>query len=214
MTDVFDEIADDLRREKLNQFWKEKGTWIIGGAIIAVLFTGIVSLWRQWEYQRKAEATTELTRLVAGSSLPELESFAKTAGKKHAMIAGFLAASAHLERGEKDQAVALYNNIAATSGLDKTWRDLAKILSISQRLDNDDPEKLQKEISVLSDDDGAWRYTALELEALLAARQGHMQNAIAALTKIASDPLAPADARTRAFTLRELYMAEKTDPKT
>ena len=213
MTDVFDEINDDLRREKLHQFWKENGAWIIGGAIMAVLFTGALSLWRQWEYRRDAEATTELTRLVAASDLPPLESFARTASKNHAMLAGFLAAAAHLEHGEKDQAVALYNDIAATSGLDRTWRDLAKVLSIGQRLDHDDPGKLQKELSALSGDNGAWRYTALELEALLAARQGRMQNAIEALTKVASDPLAPADARTRAFTLRELYMAEKGDQR-
>jgi hypothetical protein len=213
MTDVFDEIADDLRREKLNQFWKENGSWIIGGVIMAVLLTAALSFWRHWEYQRNTAATTELTRLASVSDLPQLESFAKTGSKNHAMIARFVAAGVHLERGEKDQAVALYNEIAATSGIDKTWRGLAQALSIGQRLDRDDPEKLQKEISALSGDEGAWRYTALEFSALLAARQGNMQAAADALTKITADPLAPADARTRAFTLRELYIAGKGGPK-
>ncbi|MCE9508530.1 MAG: tetratricopeptide repeat protein [Alphaproteobacteria bacterium] len=214
MTDVFDEISDDLRREKLNQFWKENGSWIIGGAVIAVLLTGALSFWRQWEYRRNTAATSELVRLVTASDLPTLESFAKTGSKNHAMLARFMAAGAHLEHNEKDQAIALYNDIAETSGIDKTYRDLARVLSIGQRIDKDDPEKLQRELSALSDDKGVWRYTALELEALLSARQGRMQDAVDVLTKITADPLAPADARTRAFTLRELYMAEKTDPKT
>ncbi len=46
MTEIFDEISDDLRSEKLNQFWKENGAWIIGGALGAVLLTGSLTLWR------------------------------------------------------------------------------------------------------------------------------------------------------------------------
>jgi hypothetical protein len=213
MTDVFDEIADDLRREKLNQFWKENGSWIIGGVVAAVLLTAGLSFWRQWEYRRNTAATAELVRLVTAADLPQLENFARTGDKNHAMIAKFVAAATHLEHGEKDQATALYDSIAATSGLDKTWRELAQLLSIGQRLDGDDPEKLKQELSALSSDKSAWRYTALEFSALLDARQGDRQAAIDALTKITADPLAPTDARTRAFTLRELYIAGKGEKK-
>ena len=208
MSDVFDEVNDDLRREKLNQFWKENGNWIIGGAIAAIVLTAALTFWRQWEYRHNTVATAELTRLATASDLSKLESFAKIGGKNHAMIAKFIAAGTHAARGEKDQAVALYDEIGKTFALDKTWRDLARVLSIGQRLDSDDPEKLKKELDGLSDDKSAWRYTAREFEALIATRQGHMQEAVDALTKITGDPQAPDDARTRASTLRELYMAD------
>jgi hypothetical protein len=209
MADVFDEISDDLRREKLNQFWKENGSWIIGGAIAAVLLTGFLTFWRQWEYRRDAAATLELTHLAATpANLPQLEKFAEKADKSHAMMARFAAAEQRLEHKEKDKAIAIYNAIAATPRLDKTWRDLAHVLSISQRLDQDPPAALEKELAGLSGDDNTWRFTARELEALLAARQGQMQKAASILAKITADPQAPQEARQRAYTLRELYAAD------
>jgi len=211
MTDIFDEINDDLRHEKLRQFWKENGSWIIGCAVGTILLTGAQAFWRQWEYKHDVATTVELIRLVDDPS--GLENFAETGDNDHAMIARFAAAGAHLKQGEKDKAIALYDTIAKTSGIDMILRDLASVLSISQRLDKDSPDKLWKELAVLSGDDGAWRYTAWELEALLAARQENLQKAIDALARITSDPLAPSSSRARALTLRNLYMAEKIDPK-
>ena len=208
MTDVFDEISDDLRTEKLNQFWKENGSWIIGGAIGAVILTGALTFWRQWDYQRNATATTELTRIVNTADVSKIEGFAATADRNHAMMARFLAADAHLERHENDKAIALYNDIAATSGLDDTWRDLARLHSISLRLDKDPPDALAKELTALSGDEGVWRYSAREMEAFLAARQGQMQQAADMLARITADPQAPEDERQRAFSLRELYIAD------
>lgn len=207
MTDVFDEINDDLRREKLGKFWKENGPWIIGGAVGAVLLTAALGFWREWEYRRDTAATAKLTHLVTAADMPKLEIFAKEGNKNHAMLARFAAASSYLERNEKDKAVALYDTIAKTSGIDRTWRDLARVLSISQRLDTGSPADLEKELAGLSDDKGTWRYTARELEALLAIKQGQVQRAVDILSKLAADPLTPTEARARAFTLRELYMA-------
>ena len=211
MADVFDEIDEELRHEKLHQFWKENGPWIIGGAVGAVLFTGVQVFWRQWEYKHDTTATTELSRLVADPS--GLEKFAGTGDKNHALIARFTAAGAYLEQGEKDKAIELYDAVAGMPGIDESLRNLAKVFSISQRLDKDSPDKLWKELSMLSGDDGVWRYTARELEAFLAVRQGDFKKALDVLEKITADPLAPADARARAFTMRKFYMAEKTNLK-
>lgn len=219
MSEILSEIDDDIRAAKLRQFWMENGAWIIGSIIAAVLLTGVLTVWRQWDHRNNMRATSELVRVAATADLKQLEAFGATGRKNQAMVARFVAAGAHLNKGEKDQAVALYNDIAETRGLDKTWKQLAKILSISQRLDKDDPAKLEKELSRLSGDKDAWRYTARELEALLAARQKQPQKAVDILTKVTADTNAPADIRARAFALRELYMgdiapAAKTDPKT
>ncbi len=119
-----------------------------------------------------------------------------------------MAADAYLNHNEKDKALALYNDIVKTSGLDATWRDLARIHSISLRLDKDPPDALAKELADLSGDKDVWRYTAREMEALLAARQGQMQHAADILAGITADPQAPEDMRQRAFSLHELYIAD------
>lgn len=208
MADVFDEISDDLRREKLNQFWRENGSWIIGAAVLAVVLTGVMAFWRQWEYKRSLRSTTELYRLLEAADVAKLEQFGRAGPADQGVIALFMAAAEHLRKQEKKEALAIYGEIADKAGADRSWRDLARLLSVSQQLEDGEPAKLEKELSRLDGPRGVWRYTALELQALLAARQGQAQKAADILAKIAADPDAPSDARTRAVTLRELYAAD------
>src|SRR4051812_35304577 len=124
MAEMFDEIGDELRREKLNQFWKENGSWIIGGALGAVLLTAVLTFWRHWTFERDVTATAALSRLVDAGEYSKLESFAAASDKNHAMMARFIAADAYAERDEKAKAVALYDDISKTTGLEASWRDL------------------------------------------------------------------------------------------
>ena len=208
MTEIFDEISDDLRQQKLNQFWKENGSWIVGGAMGAVVLTAGLTFWREYEFKRDTKETTQLIRLQKAADMPKLESFAAATDKNHAMMARFGLADTYLAKKETDKALAVYNAIATTSGLDKTWRDLARLHSLSLRLDKDSPEALAKELAALSGDDGVWRYSAREMEALLAVRQGQLQRAADILAGITADPQAPEGMRQRAFSLRQLYIAD------
>jgi len=209
MVEILDEISDDLRQQKLNQFWEENKYWIIGGVIASIIATGAMSFWRQWEYSRDTRNTSELSRLIADiSNIGNLENFSKTTDKNHAVVAKFILADTYINNGEKAKAITAYKEIAETSGVDKTYRDLAKTLSIGQRIDSDDPKKLEQELSDLINDNSTWRYTALELTALLNAKQGKFDVAINTLNKITSSPDAPTELRNRAITLHELYTAE------
>lgn len=208
MTDFFDEISDDLRQQKLNQFWKENGAWIIGGAIGAVVLTGALTLWRQHTLDRDMKQTAQFVRIEKANDPARLESFAATSDKDHAMMARFAAADDYLTHKQNDKALAIYNTIANTSGLDKTWRDLARLHSISLRLDKDSPDALAKELAPLAGDKDVWRFSAREMQALLAARQGKMDEAAKILTLLAADPDVPDDMRQRAFSLRQLYIAD------
>lgn len=213
MSDVFDEISDDLRREKLNQFWRENGRWIIGGVIAAVIFTAGMSWWRQWDTNRDAQATSSLVEALTAKDPAALEQFAQGADRDHAAIARLIAAGDYVRAGKKDKAVMLYNEISASSGLSKMYRNLASLLSVGLRLDTDPVDGLRKELKPLAGDRSAWRYSAREMQALLAAREGDMKGAVAVLDTITGDADAPEALRARAFTLREFYAAEQSGNK-
>lgn len=206
MSDIFDEVENDLRSQKLHQFWKENGNWVIGGAIGAVLLTGAMSLWQSWDYNRDLKATAALVRAISSGDTGALETFAAKADKQHAALARLRAAEEYLAQGQTEKALALYDAVAATRGLDALWRDLARLHAASLRLDTANPEKLSATLAPLAK--SPWRYTALELQALLAARAGKPAEATGLLDKIAQDPQAPEDARRRALSLRALYAAE------
>lgn len=206
MSDILNEIEDDLRRQKMNEFWQENRNWIIGGIILAIVSTAALTFWRSYEYNKNVESTAALMSVAAQPDVEALTGFANEADADHAAMAQFMAASLHLQKGESQQAIALYDKIASTSGVAREFRDLASLYSIGQRLSADEPAKLHRELAPLAKDKNPWRFSAREMQALLYAREGKMTEAADTLSLISGDAAAPQDVRTRAFTLHELYM--------
>ena len=80
MADIFNEIDEDLRRERAKKIWEKYGNLIIAAAVLVVL---IVAGWRAYEYymQQQAEAAGEkfqdavvLSRGVARARRPRRRS--------------------------------------------------------------------------------------------------------------------------------------------
>jgi len=204
MSDVMREIDDDLRQQRLREFWVENRAWIIGGIVLAILMTAGLSFWRQHTLNRNAQATYELFSAMDRGDETALATLAAGKGP-HGALAAFLAAGVHAQKGESEQAAAIYDRIVATRGLDAVYRDLATLLSVSHRLDTGDAQKLHAALKPLAAPKNVWRFSALELQALLFARENKMGEAVAALTVLIADADAPDEVRARATTLRALY---------
>lgn len=209
--DFIHEVNEELRQKQLEAFWAENRNWIIGAVILAILTTGGITYWRTWNYKTNLAQTSRLLEISDAGAPKELVDFAKEGKKSHAALARFLAAGLHVQEGNSEEAVKIYGEIAGTMGLDRSLRDLARILSLNQRLDKDDPKKLHREIADLSGAKSSYRYTALELDALLYAREGDMKKASEKLQAIAASPAAPEDERMRAMTLAEFYSASAAE---
>ncbi len=207
MSDLINEVDDDMRRQQLDKFWLENKNWIIGGIILAIVTTAGLTWWRTWDFQRNVTQTQELRQIVDKDNAASLTAYAKESDRNHAALAKLMAAGMLSRDGKTDEAAKIYDDLGGTLGADSTLRDLAKLQSIGLRLNRDDAKKLHKELEDISGDHDAFRYSALEMDALLYARENKLQEAIERLTKITSGSDAPDDVRTRAVTLRELYTA-------
>lgn len=206
MTDMMNEVDDDIRQQQLAAFWKENGPWIVGGALLAIVITASMSFWRGYELRRDTAATAQLMRAIDAGDAEGLASFADQAGKEHAAFARFAEASLLLRDEDKDKAVAIYDDIAATSGVDQIYRDLATLLSVMHSMDTGKTDILLERIRPLALSKNAWRFSALELQAMLYVREGRTAEALEILTRVLSDPAAPEFVRGRAQGLRELYL--------
>lgn len=205
-SNIMEEVNDDLRRQQLEQFWKENGPWIIGGVILAVVFTAGMTWWRTHTYERNLQQTSEMIEIINSSDVDKLTAFADRTDKDHAVIARFAAAAVYAKRNEPEKAVTIYTSIQNTTGVDATYRDLARLLSAGQRLNSADPATLHNDLQPLTKPGSTWRFSALELEALLYAREHKMKEAAQNLAEITAAPDAPQDVRMRASTLREFYI--------
>jgi hypothetical protein len=211
MSEFIQEVEEDLRRKELEKFWKENGSMIISFMILAVVLTAAMTWWRQHTYEHNLRETSQLIQVVKDADVDKILAFAGTADKDHAVIARFDAAVVYAKRNEGDKAVAIYSEIANTSGIDSAYRDLAKLLGAAQRLNTADPAALHAELSPLIQPGNTWRFSALELEALLYARENELKEAAGDLAQITSDSQAPQDVRMRAATLREFYVGASSN---
>lgn len=205
MADILDEISDDLRQQQLKQFWQENGNWIIGGAIFAVILTGAMTFWRGHMETVNERQTAELFTVLNAGTVEGLEKYAVENSSDHAMVARFMAASIENQRGESQKAAKIYNEIASMRGIETTYKDLARLLSATHSLETEKPEVLHKTLQDLGGKKNPWRFSAMELEALLYSREGKMKEAAGLLAQVVASHDAPEDVRARAMTLHSLY---------
>ena len=66
MSDIFQEIDEELRRENLAKLWQRYGKYVFALAVVVVLATGAAVGWREYQSrQRQAEGARYTLALMA-----------------------------------------------------------------------------------------------------------------------------------------------------
>jgi hypothetical protein len=205
---IFDEIEDDLRAERYAKLWKAYGKYIIAALAILVVAVAGYQGWRAYDIKvrseqsdRFADALTLLADKKPADAQKAFAALADEAGTGYRFLARLRAAAAAAENGEAANAQKLYDAIAADSGLDRLYRDLATLLSVLTGLDTGDSAALRERLTPLMADDNPWRYSAKETAALLDIRAGNRKQAYDLLDALAKDAAAPQGIRMRAAEL-------------
>ncbi|MEX2450188.1 MAG: tetratricopeptide repeat protein [Rhodospirillales bacterium] len=205
---IFDEIEEDLRAERYAKLWKAYGKYIIAALAILVVAVAGYQGWRAYDLKVRSEqsdrfagALTLLADKKPAEAQKAFAALADEAGTGYRFLARLHAAAAAAENGETANAQKLYDAIAADSGLDRMYRDLATLLSVLTGLDTGDPAALRERLTPLMADDNPWRYSAKETAALLDIRAGNRKQAYDLLDALAKDAAAPQGIRMRAAEL-------------
>ncbi|HXZ00057.1 MAG TPA: tetratricopeptide repeat protein [Stellaceae bacterium] len=205
MSDIFQEVDEELRRENFAKLWARYGKYVIAFAVLLVLATAGVTQWRQYQlHQREAEGA----RYVAAMNLARqgkeqdaiaaFAAIARQAGGGHAALARFEDAALKARSGDIDGTVAAYTAIAADDSIDPVYRDVATLLAAQYALKSGDPKAIIAKLAPLTSADSPWRPSALELTALAEIKSGDRPAARATYQRIADDLAAPQGLRARA----------------
>jgi hypothetical protein len=206
VADIFQEVDEDLRRDKALAFWKRYQNHIIGFAIIAVVATAAVSGWRYYKQQKiEANGAAYLQALQAQDKDPkaaaaQFEAIAKDGGG-FAVLAQFQQANQAVKDGDKAKAAAQFTAIAHDGSVDKALQDLAAVLGGLAWLDAGKPEDAAKLVEPLTGDGQAYRYSALEVKAQAALAAGDKAKAkqvYEQLKQLSALPSAPQGVSARA----------------
>lgn len=198
MTDILQEIEQDLRAERLQALWKRYGKWLIVVIVAIVLGTVGFVAWRQWDAERRAAQQAELTAALqlmeAGKLDDAIAALANLSGHAvpiYAALADLNRAALLSSQGKIPQALTLYDTIAENSRTPDFFRDEARLFSAWQRLSLEKPDKIEQRLQPLLTKDHPLRFSAREILALSYAQAKDTANARKFLVANRDDSEAP-----------------------
>lgn len=206
MTDIFDEVEEDLRRERLKRLWDRIGVWVIAGAVLIVVVTAGWRGWVAWETARardagdRFQAALETARESSGGAgLDALSAIAADGPAGYALLARFRLGAEQADAGDTEAAIATLRAIARDGGVDPLYQDLARIRTGHLLLDAGDSAAAAEEVAVLAErQTGAWTHAAKEVMGLSAYAEGSFGEARRWFSALEEDPATPQGLRGRA----------------
>jgi len=201
---LFQEVQEDLDRQKLEAFWKKYGFWIVLAAVGIVISTASSTAYRSWNNQHNREMTSSL--LEAARATPDtaksMELFQRAAekyqGKGHDVLALLRAGSLALSKEDKATAITLFDKVAADEEADSAFRHLGALLSVQVQADDGAPSELMARLEPLAAEDAPWNFSAKETKAYLALRMNDKAKAKELFSYLAKAPNVPQSLALRA----------------
>ncbi len=217
MADIFNEVDEDVRRERLKALWDRYSLLIIA---VAVLIVAGIGGWRAYEYwtaQKAAVAGAAFEEAVAlseqGKHVEAEKAFAKVVGEApqgYAVLARLREASelAQANPGKPADAVKAYDAVAADASLGQAWQDLATLRAGLLLVDTAPFAELKGRLEPISQAGRPYRHTARELLALSAWHANNVVEAKRYIDMLTGDGQTPPGARQRVDVLTALMAGE------
>ena len=108
------------------------------------------------------------------------------------------AAALRFDTGQRDTALAQWDQVSTDSSIDPLLRDLAALQFVWHQIDTGTPADLRARLAKLTAPENPWRPLAEEAQALLELREGHKDAARDLLKRLSQDQQAPDGVRGRA----------------
>jgi hypothetical protein len=200
LSDIFREVEEDVRREKLQKFWKAYGDYVI--ALVALIIVGIAGfeLWQRYQATQRDKASAAFTAAQAirdpSQAINAFADLAKTAPKGYALLAKLEQASSMLASGQRDGAIALYKEIA-----DQDKGGIGSVARLRQAwavADTTSRSDLEKMLAPLRTAGSAWKPNADEILAYSDYHNNQTAQAAAEFDALAKDPNSPQQLQRRA----------------
>ena len=204
MSDIFREIDEELRRDNLLKLWQRYGKYVIAFAVVVVLIAAGIVAWRDHQAsERRAQGARYASALALARDGKEAEAaklFARLAqeGGGYGLLAAFEEAEMLAKGGDKKAAIAAYERLAAASGVDAEFRDLAVLLAVMHGLTDGDSKAAIDRLQPLTATGNPWRASALDLTAAAKLKAGDRGGALAIYKELADDLAAPQGLRAHA----------------
>lgn len=204
MSDLFREIDEEIRQDRVLEVWKKYGIYIIAVAILIIAGTAGYRIYSHFE-QKNAEALglrfqVALEASTAGRSedaVKEFQAIASEGGKGYAKLARFRAA-AELALTNKSEAIKLYDTLSSDSTVPLVLQGLARLRAATLVVDDVAFDELKARVDPLLPQGGPWAGLARELLGTKKLAANDYKAAGEYFDAIITDDAAPASVKQRA----------------
>ncbi|OLF77775.1 hypothetical protein AWH62_03640 [Maricaulis sp. W15] len=183
MVDIFEEVDEELRRDKYQDLLRQWGPWVLGGAVAIILGTVAWQGFDAWQTSKRETASdafiaamndVEAGRL--GLAAAGLETVAAEGTPGYVSLALMQRGNLALEQGDNAAAARFFDQAAAQAS-DPLLRDMAEIRSVWASWDSLSFSDIDLRLSVLIGGDSPFRHLARETIAAAALRADEIERA-------------------------------------
>ncbi len=204
------EIDEELRQDQLKALWKRHGGLIVGVTLAIVVGVAGFNGWNAWQSSQRLQQTALLDAAVDEQALQtaagaDAKAIADRLADELLSLNGGAAALARLyhasalaRSGDLDGAARGYDQVGADVSVPLALREAASVLAVMHRLTIAEPAVLEAQLAPLAAESSPWRFTAREMQAVLALRTGDRAKAQQAFSALADAAEAPRGLRQRA----------------
>lgn len=200
------EVDEEVRRERLLQWWKQYGGWVIGLVVLAVTATAAWQYWH-WRTERLLDADSARFETARRELQAEKVTPAEAAKRWQALSQKFssdvyrslasIKAAAALSRAGEFEAVEKAWNELAEQAPDERLRYHARLNEASAALARGANDRARAILEPMAVPENPFYHAVLELLGGVALAGGERDEARARWQAIADDPAAPPALRNR-----------------
>jgi hypothetical protein len=210
VTELFDEVDEEVRREQLQKLWEKYSIFIIAAALLVIAAVGGWRGYQYFEEKRAAEAGDAFNKAVElseqGKHSEAETAFTDLAAKAPAgyrMLARFRAAAEAATR-EPQAGAKMFDELAADASIGAEQQALARIRAAGLLVDSASYADMLRRLEPDAAAGQTFRHSARELLALSAFRANDNTATRQWLDQLELDAETPPSMRSRAEALQAL----------
>jgi hypothetical protein len=207
VSDIFEEVDEELRAERLQKLLKRYAGLLTAAVLLVVAAAGGWQAWKSYQAKQNAKvAAMYMAALDNAEAAPadrrktaelELATVARDGNAGYRTLARIRGAALDADTGQAADAAALWTQVNA-AGDEALLRDAATLQSVLHEIGTTDPATLSARLKPLAQPTNPWHALADEAQALIELQRGDNAAARDILKRLAQDVTAPDGVRGRA----------------
>ena len=209
------EVDEELRSDRVQDFWNKYGKIVIGAAAAIILVTGGYRYYEYYTGQQAAAAGDAFMEAVTLSddgkrdeAIAALDKLELGSNKAYQTLALMRGASERAEAGDADGAVTKFDSIANDSAADENLRAIARIRAAMLLVDSGTVADVEKRVSPLTAPGGPYRASAREALGLAYYKVGDLENAFKQFNSLVGDNETPPSLAQRMRIILDVIASE------